>query len=347
MGDDFRPYCSRLGLALCEVPFRTMRIRKRFCAALLLLIGCHRAPTGAASSASSTAVASAEPSFVSSAQASASTSPRPQRPPLAQAQLDPEHVMLQRVMSCFSEKEPTVCPWWESVLDTGGYEKTVAACNAGQKNACLTAGLHAMGAGSFDDAAVRIEKACASDEPLACVYLAAAHFACVRPSEGQRPACKPAFESHYDDPHAQAVLEQACEGGLGSACSALGEVVWTREDNRFPWLERACRYGIMDACETLYKEAHSLTSPPNPRGVGWMRIRIMEICDEQPIDCFSAATELAEFTHTPSRRFVDRACDMQKIPHMPRATCDVAKKNTPATPGSAAFGSPQPASRNP
>jgi hypothetical protein len=304
--------------------------------ALAASAGCRDRPQPSASAARPSALAASPPSasaVVADARPHAPGSSDPARrappPPLEPARAD-----AQLVMSCLSDVEPTVCPFWESELDVATTRKAKHDCEGADRTACLVEGIGAIGRGDLEEAAASLVKSCEAEELLACTYLAYAHLVCSRNAMKGGGTCNPTLENHYDDKRSEAVLVRACDGGLGSACLVLGKIYWARTDNAMPWLERACRWGMLDGCRAIYDELRDVTKYPAPpeRRLAWVRIRLMELCDANAVSCYDIAAELAEMTHMPRSEFTGRACDPKRIPHMPASKC----KKEPSKAGASA-----------
>lgn len=226
-------------------------------------------------------------------------------------------------MGCLDENEPSVCPWWETVFDVPTTRRAKKDCEAGDKVACLVSGLGAIGRGARDDAAQALVKSCDANEPLACIYLAYTHLVCSRNALKGSAVCPERLENYFDDKKSEATLVSGCDAGLGVGCYVLGHILWPREDNKVPWLDRGCRLGMVGACRTLYDELESvIVQPaPAPRRLAMVRIRLMELCDADAVDCYEIADDLAGLTHMPARQYIDRACDPKRTPHMPKTLC--------------------------
>lgn len=208
-------------------------------------------------------------------------------------------------------------------MDVPTTRKVKHDCESGDALGCLVVGLADIGQKKPVDAGDALIRSCEAKEPLACVYLAYTHLVCSRTAMRGSPTCGERLENYLDDKKAETTLVKGCEEGLGSACYVLGHVLWPREDNKFPSLERGCRFGVVGSCELLYDELRDVTKQPvpQPRRLGWVKIRLMELCDADAVDCYDIARDLAEMTHMPMREFIDRACDPKRVPHMPKALC--------------------------
>lgn len=281
-------------------------------------------PVASASTAASTSASAATSTSAVASASAAAGPPRPPPPP----PLEPARAEAQHLMSCLSDAEPTICPWWESMLDVPTTRRAKRDCEGGEKLACLVEGLGAIGRGEATEAADALVRSCDEGEALACVYLAYTHLVCSRNAMRGGAACTERLENHFDDKKSETVLVRGCDEGLGSACYVLGKILWARTDNEFPWLERGCRFSNVGACSMLYDELRDVTKQPSPspRRLGWVRIRLMELCDASQVDCFDIARDLSEMTHMPAREFLDRACNPKRAPHMPGARCKEAAR---------------------
>lgn len=239
------------------------------------------------------------------------------------AEFTPDEDVAHHLMTCLSKDAPSACQWWPSKFDAAGLRDLEKQCKEGRQPACLTLGLIAIDKGDQNAAAAKIAPACDARDRLSCVYLAYTHFVCADARKTARALCQWKLELYFSDKEAEDVLEDACARDIPAACTALGDVVFAKYDNRFTYLERGCRFGSIQACASLYDDWATFgVAPRIPADrVERLGYRMLTICGLEPVDCFIAADSLAVATNIPRSSYIFQACDPQHALHMPAEKC--------------------------